>query len=244
MPQQRVPATEPRRARRAADKLRAEILKAAAEVFFEAGYAGARIEAVIERVGGSKRAIYSHFGGKKELFEALVLEAASQALEALSPTEIAGLNLEGTLLAFGQRVLDAVMTPVTLALYRTIVAEGTRFPSLAKIFFEGGPGRAAARLAVVLGEFRAKGEIDIEDCGLAAEHFIGMLRGDLHLRVVLGLRPRPGYAEIEQSVRQATRIFLDGCRPRRADDTGSARSPRRAGASRVRSRKYVSAPEN
>ena len=47
MRQQRVPAAEPRRARRAADELRAEILKAAAEVFFEAGYEGASIEAVI-----------------------------------------------------------------------------------------------------------------------------------------------------------------------------------------------------
>jgi AcrR family transcriptional regulator len=237
MPQSQNKAVEPRRARRAADELRAEILKAAAEVFFEAGYEGASIEAVIERVGGSKRAIYSHFGGKKELFEALVVEASRQALEALSPAELAGLDLEAALLAFGQRVLDAVMTPMTLALYRTIVAEGTRFPSLAHIFFEGGPGRAAARLAIVLEEFRAKGEIDIEDCGRAAQHFIGMLRDDLHLQVVLGLRPRPGQTEIEQSVRQATRIFLDGCRPRRSDNIGSTRSSRRSGVSRARSRR-------
>ena len=69
---------ETRRTRRAGDELRDAILKAAAEVFFEAGYEGASIEAVIERVGGSKRAIYSHFGGKKELFAALVTEASSR----------------------------------------------------------------------------------------------------------------------------------------------------------------------
>jgi AcrR family transcriptional regulator len=164
-------------------------LKAAAAVFFEAGYEGASIEAVIERVGRAKRAIYGHFGGKKELFEALVIKASSQALDALSPTELTARDLEGTLLEFGRRVLDAVMTPMTLALYRTIVAEGTRFPSLAKAFFEGGPGRVAARLAVVLEGFQTKGEINLEDCGRAAEHFIGMLRDDLHLQVVLGHRP-------------------------------------------------------
>lgn len=206
--------SETRRTRRAGDELRGAILKAAAEVFFEAGYQGASIEAVIERVGGSKRAIYSHFGGKKELFTALVTEASSEALAALSPPELTSRDLEATLLAFGRRVLDAVMSPMTLALYRTIVAEGTRFPELAKAFFEGGPGRAAARLAVVLDEFQSRGDIDVEDSGRAAEHFIGMLRDDLHLRVVLGLRPAPNAAEIDLSVRQATTIFLNGCRPK------------------------------
>src|SRR6185437_11246019 len=122
MPQLLDKAAEPRRARRAVDELRAEILKAAADVFFEHGYEGASIEAVIERVGGSKRAIYSHFGGKKELFEALVLEASNRALAALSPEEVVGHDLESTLLAFGRRAIDAVMSPTTLALYRAIVA--------------------------------------------------------------------------------------------------------------------------
>src|SRR6185312_17205908 len=77
-------AARPRRQRRAGGELRDAILAAASDVFFEAGYNGASIEAVIERVGGSKRAIYSHFGGKKELFAALVTEASNRALAALS----------------------------------------------------------------------------------------------------------------------------------------------------------------
>jgi hypothetical protein len=67
----------------------------------------------------------------------------------------------------------------------------------------------------VLDEFRERDEIDIKDTTRAAEHFIGMLRDDLHLKTVLGLRPPPGPAEIEVSVQQATRIFLDGCRPKK-----------------------------
>src|SRR3954454_12879423 len=111
-------ASEPRRLRRDAAELRAAILEAAAEVFFEQGYEGASIEAVIERVGGSKRAIYSHFGGKKELFAAIVTENSSRALAALSPAEMRGRNLEDTLFSFGRKLLEVVMTPETLALYR------------------------------------------------------------------------------------------------------------------------------
>lgn len=219
-------ASEPRRTRRDAAELRDAILKAAAEVFFEQGYEGASIEAVIERVGGSKRAIYSHFGGKKELFAAIVTENSSRALAALSPAEMRGRNLEDTLFSFGRKLLEVVMTPETLALYRVIVAEGARFPELSQVFFESGPGRAAARLATVLDEFRERGEIKIKDTTRAAEHFIGMLRDDLHLKTVLGLRPPPGPAEIEASVRQATGIFLNGCRSREA---GMSSPPRRHG---------------
>jgi AcrR family transcriptional regulator len=225
-------ASEPRRLRRDAAELRAAILEAAAEVFFEQGYEGASIEAVIERVGGSKRAIYSHFGGKKELFAAIVTDTSSRALAALSPAEISGRNLEDTLLSFGRRLLEILMTPATLSLYRTIVAEGVRFPELSQVFFEGGPGRAAARLAAVLEEFRERGEIDMKDTTRAAEHFIGMLRDDLHLKTVLGLRPPAGPAEIEASAQQATRIFLDGCRPKHAAKRGTARSSRPLRASR------------
>jgi AcrR family transcriptional regulator len=57
---------------------------------------------VIERVGGSKRAIYSHFGGKKELLTALVIETSSQVLAALSPSELTSRELGGTLVAFGR----------------------------------------------------------------------------------------------------------------------------------------------
>src|SRR5262249_30411302 len=116
-----------------------------------------------------------------------------------------------------------------LALYRTIVAEGVRFPELSQAFFESGPGRAAARLATVLEEFRERGEIDIKDTTRAAEHFIGMLRDDLHLKGMLGLRPPPGPAEIETLAQQATAIFLDGCRQKRTGKAQPSR-PRQAAA--------------
>jgi hypothetical protein len=74
-------------------------------------------------------------------------------------------------------------------------------------------------LAGVLEEFRRRGEIKVEDSRRAAEHFIGMLRDDLHLRVVLGLRPPPDVAEVDLSVRQAVQIFLDGCRTTAAGKT-------------------------
>src|SRR5262245_44977338 len=115
-----------RRPRRASDDLRNDILQAASELFLAEGYQGTSVEAVIAKVGGSKRAIYSHFGGKKELFEALVMEASDKALEGLESDEIGSLDLESTLVAFGRQVTRVIMSPATVALYRVVVAEGTR----------------------------------------------------------------------------------------------------------------------
>lgn len=199
--------------RRTAEQLREEILSAAADVFLESGYAGTSLDAVIERVGGSKRAIYSHFGGKRELFEAIAKRLSARPLAALSPEQIEDRPVEATLLDFGTRVLALLMAPKTLALYRLVVAEGVRFPELAHAFFEGGPGRATLGLAAALEKFVRRGELRIRDTYLAAEHFIGMLRDDLHLKVVLGLRPPPSAIEVNRAVREAVRIFLDGCRP-------------------------------
>ena len=49
---------------------RSAILEAAAQVFFEQGYAATSIDAIIERIGGSKRNIYSEFGSKEGVFTA------------------------------------------------------------------------------------------------------------------------------------------------------------------------------
>ena len=59
----------------------------------------------------SSWAIYSHFGGKKELFAAIVTEQSNKALAALSPDAVDARNLEDTLLVFGRRLLDVDLAP-------------------------------------------------------------------------------------------------------------------------------------
>jgi AcrR family transcriptional regulator len=199
-----------RRQRRGGGELRAAILEAASEVFLNAGYEAASIEAVIEKVGGSKRAIYSHFGGKKELFSALVTEASSRVIGALSPKDVEGKDLRETLRIFGLRASRVLMAPTTLGLYRAVIAEGARQPDVAQAFFKCGPGRVTKSLATVLEQFRARGEISIDNSQRAAERFLGMLRDDVHLQVVLGLRAPLNKAEIDRSVVQAVEIFLHG----------------------------------
>jgi AcrR family transcriptional regulator len=199
------------------DDRRRAILEAAAEIFFERGYAATSIDAIIERAGGSKRNIYAQFRNKAGLFTAIVSQNADRALAALAIEDAAGQALRDTLTAFGRQLMDVYMSPTVLGVFRLAIAEAHRDPDLARAFYDIGPGRTAAGLSAVLERAAARGEIESDDPALHAEHFVGMIRDNLHLQVVLGLRPPPSAEEVRRVVESAVAVFLDGLRPRRAD---------------------------
>ncbi|WP_039580243.1 TetR/AcrR family transcriptional regulator [Sphingopyxis fribergensis] len=191
---------------------REELLSAAATIFFEQGYAATRIDDIIERTGGSKRNIYSEFGNKEGLFAAIISEQASRALSALTIDNVAGQSLEEILLDFGHRLIDIYMSPALLGVYRIAITEFARFPELVRRFYALGPGRAAATLADVLEAAKARGDIRVDDCIMAGDHFVGMIRGNMHLHVMLGLREPPDARERRQFVASVVELFLNGMR--------------------------------
>ncbi len=190
------------------------LLAAAADVFFEQGYAATSIDAIIDRAGGSKRNIYNEFGNKEGLFAALVSTFAEKALSSLVIEEVGGRDLRETLIAFGHQLMTIYMSPALIGVYRTIVAEANRYPDLGRTFYECGPARATSRLAEVLEAAKARGEIHARDCIRVADHFVGLIRDNLHLQVVLGLRPPPDEAETNEVVLSAVDVFLNGIKAR------------------------------
>lgn len=189
---------------------RSALLAAAAEIFFERGYAATSIDAIIERAGGSKRNIYAQFGNKEGLFTAIVTQNADQALAALAIEEVSGQDLRDTLTTFGRQLMDIYLSPTVLGIYRMVVAEAQRYPDLVRAFYDRGPGRTTAGLTQVLERAVARGELASADPALHAEHFVGLIRDNHHLQVVLGLRPPPPPAERHQIVASAVELFLHG----------------------------------
>ncbi len=204
---------------------RAAILRAAAEIFFAVGYEAASMATICERVGGSKQTVYNYFHNKQELFITLIEELSAQVLQPLAPSRLAMDDPASTLAEVGRRYLEIIMSATALDLYRAVVADSRRFPEIARIFFEHGPGRATAHLAEALTFYRDEGRIVVADPVLAAEQFIGMVRDDRHLNVVLGLRPPMDENEIHASVAQAVATFMDGVRPPQRPSTQTV-SPR------------------
>jgi TetR/AcrR family transcriptional regulator len=64
------------------DRTRADILEVATREFADKGYTGARVDEIAARTSTTKRMIYYYFGGKEQLYIA-VLEQAYSAIRAL-----------------------------------------------------------------------------------------------------------------------------------------------------------------
>ena len=187
---------------------REEILEIATEIVFREGYGRTSMDQIHTRLGGSKRTLYNHFPSKKALFEAIVQQVSGQVLAALRPP-LDDTDLRKTLMKMGTDYLGALLSPDGIALYRVMVAEAQHFPELAMTFFENGPSRASDHLASYFRDQQAKGSVDVADPQMAAAHFLGAVRGDIHLAAVLSAR-MPSQQMVDATVAQATRTFLCG----------------------------------
>lgn len=70
--------------RLSAAERRKKIIAAAAEVFIEQGYSGARTKEIAERAGVTEAFLYRHLSSKEEMYEAAILEPLRDGLAALA----------------------------------------------------------------------------------------------------------------------------------------------------------------
>jgi AcrR family transcriptional regulator len=189
------------------------IADAAIAVFLRFGYGRTSMDAVAREAGVSKQTIYHHFGSKEALFGAIVRDLADRMLAPLAPGELASGDVATVLTAVGHRILELALSPTGLALHRLIVAEATQFPELGRTTYESGPQVAVETLADYLAAAARRGTITVADPRLAAEQFIGMLLGHLHLRALFKVEETPSADEIERSIRQAVADFTAAHRP-------------------------------
>lgn len=85
------------------DEIRAALIDAAAQVFAEEGYSGARVQSIAERAGLTTGAMYNRFTGKSELLlEALDLHTSALVNE-LAAAELSATDLLQTI---GVALLD------------------------------------------------------------------------------------------------------------------------------------------
>ncbi|MGH8225428.1 MAG: TetR/AcrR family transcriptional regulator [Gammaproteobacteria bacterium] len=191
------------------------ILAAAQNAFLRDGYDAANMESIAQEAAVSKQTIYNHFGSKEDLFRAIV-EARCENLSVALDHEFLdqGDDPERVLSAFGETVLEAMLSRENMRMHRLLQNEGRRYPRLAEIFYRQGPDSAANRLAKYLAEQTTKGRLAVKDPRIAAEQFVTMLSGHLRLRHLIGLADPPTPDKRKQYVANAVHLFLNGARPR------------------------------
>ena len=85
-------AAEPAERQRDAERTRNEILDVATREFAANGYAGARVDDMAERMRTTKRMIYYYFGGKEQLFIAVLERAYAEIRRAERSVDVDGLD--------------------------------------------------------------------------------------------------------------------------------------------------------
>jgi TetR/AcrR family transcriptional repressor of mexJK operon len=164
---------------------RAAILRAARPIVLRDGLGGTTLDRVAAEGGVAKMTLYRHFPSKEALFEGLVTATSESMRKGLENAPTAdtdkpiAMRLADELSAF----TSALIKPDGLALYRLIVADGWRFPDLARVFDRSGMRVIRRRIAELLEPGGAPGE----QARQVAGEVVALALGDAYQRALLGI---------------------------------------------------------
>lgn len=184
--------TEERIQSRLSDARVDELLQIATEVFLEKGFDSASVGEMAIRARASKGTYYSRYPSKELLFAAIIRRMADSIEAELESTVRADQDVRTGLRVFAERLLGVILADEAVRLDRVLSMEAHRFPELAKVFYDSGPGQIIKVLAAYLRQKMAQGILCVPNPQLAAEQFIDLVTGYLLRRAVLGIdRPTP-----------------------------------------------------
>jgi TetR/AcrR family transcriptional repressor of mexJK operon len=165
---------------------RRAILDAAKSLFLSNGYEGSSMAAIAAAAGVSKLTIYSHFTDKETLFTAAVKSKCEEQLPQLFFQLPADAPIERILLDIGRGFHQLVNSAEALELQRVMVAQANQDRTLSQLFLDAGPQRVVSEMQRLLGEAVASGQLRIQDTARAAGHFLNLIKGGNHFRLLLG----------------------------------------------------------
>ena len=187
---------------------RQAMLDAAAAVFFEHGFEGASLSAIVRRSGGSLSTLYQLFGSKEGLFEAMVSQRCAEIMTPLLAADLTDQPPRETLMRIGRGLLDVLMDPDAQGVWRMVIAEGIKFPRLPEIYFRCGPDRLEAAMHAYLSGLHERGIIHCPDVAITADAFCMMIHGDHFYRVITGVMAPLSAQERDMHVRKVADLFL------------------------------------
>lgn len=194
------------------ERKRRAIVEAAAEVFLATGYLGTSMDEIAARSEVSKQTVYKHFASKEALFVEIITSMVGTAdtrVHTPLPEITTRAALEAYLHDYAQRLLTVVLTPRLMQLRRLVIAEAPRFPELAQVLYEQGPGRAANVMAQAFTQMRERGLLQFDDAMMASTQFNWLILGEPINRVMmLGDPAIPSAADLRRQAEAGIRTFL------------------------------------
>lgn len=194
---------------------RAAILDAAKALFIEQGYSGVSMDSIAAQAGVSKLTVYSHFGDKETLFSEAVQSKCIEMLpDALFVADAEG-PLRDQLVGIGLAFFGMITSDAALSIQRVMMAPETD-QRLRELFWEAGPQRTCEALADFLRSRAARGELEIADAHVAGQQFLTLVKGEVHMHMMCGMRLSPAEYDAASHVAASVDFFLRAYAPRGA----------------------------
>lgn len=185
------------------------ILDATERLLVEQGLHGASMAAIAAAAGMSKRTVYVVFESRAALFEACIRRIRTNFIRVLEPDERD--------LPLRERLARLFVPPAAdrdpkmpLAVLRAVIVEAPRHPDLGQAFLREGPHRGRAIVRDELARAVARGELAIDDPGLAARLLCDMVFECPIDRLIDPDQPAWTPADAERRLALAVTTFLDG----------------------------------
>jgi TetR/AcrR family transcriptional regulator, mexJK operon transcriptional repressor len=190
------------------------VLAAAERTFLAAGFGAVTMDGIAREAGVSKATVYAHYSNKEALFGAVVARLSERRFHGFSVEALDTVDIEASLGIIAARFLDLVLSPEAIALNRIIIAEVIRFPALGAVFWAAGPERTRAQIEGFLQRAAAAGSLSIANPRLAAEQFVALARGEIHLRSLLRLDDPGDPARLREAAEHTVVTFLRAFSPK------------------------------
>jgi TetR/AcrR family transcriptional repressor of mexJK operon len=201
---------KPRRGRPRDPERCRRIMEAARSHFYARGLERASVDAIAADAGVSKMTVYSHFGSKEGLFEAVVRERTERVVGGLAGAEaLDPAQPQKALLAIGEQFLTLAREDDSLGQFRSVYGAAGTQSEACQAFYRQGADRLIGDLAAYLRRADAAGTLKIRNPRQAADLFLSMFLGDGHIRGLLML-DMPDARENKALLREAVRVFMAG----------------------------------
>ena len=189
---------------------RQQIIRGAQLVFTECGYEGASMSRIAVEAGVSKGTLYNYFDSKSTLFGVLIEQMATVTLANMFQQAHDEDDPAAALHAIALRMIEMILSPGSLVLYRIVVSEASKFPHLATVFWKAGPCRATRYMRAWIDVQVAAGRLEVPDPEFAADQFLALCQTRIATRRRLQIVSETSEEDIALVAQGAVRLFLKG----------------------------------
>ena len=184
------------------------MLCAAQKHFLTYGLERSTMDGIAADAEVSKATLYAHYTSKEALFQHMIRAKCTEYTPPDFFHELHPLPPRKALERFSLNLMQLVLSPEVVALYRVIVSETGRNPQIGLLFYEAGPMNVKSYVVALLEHYKKNRLLKFQDGFMAVEMLGSMLLNEPHMRCIMGFAPAPNEKAMKKHAKFCVDIFL------------------------------------